>query len=224
MGQPTDIQPFATMNIIPRFLLIFFLLAAVAATQEVLAATKKVFVFRGRIQAVDAAARTFTLQAEKKTYVFRVTDETKIARSGVAQRFTDLKRGRDAEVDMKIDPDGKGVALSVNLGSVDAVEQFLFAATTPSGQTLSAQQLKPLILHAAWPAAKRTHVFNWHLKLGVFLLAVRSDGTVEKVEKLQSTGHPGLDGEIMRTFMKWRFRPNSVNSVRVPAHFTVTRS
>ncbi|HEX7517233.1 MAG TPA: TonB family protein [Chthoniobacterales bacterium] len=209
------------MKIIPRFLLVFSLLFAIVARQEALAATSKVFVFRGRIQAVDATARTFTLNAEKRTYIFSVTDQTKIARHGVAQGFTDLKRGEDAEVDMKIGSAGKGVALSVNLSSVDAVEQFLFAATTPGGKTLSAQQLKPLILHATFPPGTRTRI-NWHLKLGVFLLAVRSDGTVEKVEKLQSTGHPGLDGELVRSFMKWRFRPNSVNSVRVPAHYAVT--
>jgi TonB family protein len=210
------------MKIIPRFLLVLFLLFTVLATQEALAATEKVFVFRGRIQAVDPAARTFTLQAEKKTYVFSVTDHTKIVRSRVPQKFTDLRPGRDVEVDMKVGPDGKGVALSVNLGSVDAVEQFLFAATTPDGKTLSAQQLKPFVLKASWPPGMYTRVY-WHLKIGVFLLTVRSDGTVTKVEKLQSTGHPGLDGEAVNCFMKWRFRPNSVNSVRVPMHYSISR-
>ncbi len=209
------------MKIIPHFLLVFFLLFAVVAPQEVLAATKKVFVFQGRIRAVDAAARTFTLQAEKKSYVFSVTDQTKIVRNGAAQTFTDLKRGQDAEVDMRIGPDGRGVALSVNLTSVGSIAvQSLFAATTPSGKTLSAQQLKPLVLfQGTWPSGTSTRVY-WHLKIGVFLLAVRSDGTVAKVEKLQSTGHPGLDGDVERALMKWRFRPNSVTSVRVPAYYT----
>jgi TonB family protein len=99
------------------------------------------------------------------------------------------------------------------------IVQSLFAATTPSGKTLSAQQLKPLILHATWPPGMSTRGY-WHLKIGVFLLAVRSDGTVANVEKLQSTGHRGLDGEMKVAFMKWRFRPNSVNSVRVPAYYT----
>jgi hypothetical protein len=107
------------MKIIPRFLLVFSLLSAVLARQETLAATGKIFVFRGRIQAVDAAARTFILQAEKKTYVFSVTDQTKIARNGATQGFTYLKRGQDAEVDMQIGSDGKGVALFVNLASRD---------------------------------------------------------------------------------------------------------
>lgn len=210
------------MKTIPRCLLVCSLLFAVAAREKILAATQRVFVFRGRIQAVDSAARTLTLQADKKTYVFTVTEQTKISRSGRAQQFMDLKHGQDVEIEMKIGSDGKGVALSVKIGSVDSVEEFLFAATTPSGKTLSARQLKPLVLYAAWPAGTSTRV-QWHLKLGVFLLTVRSNGTVEKVEQLQSTGHSVLDSEIMTAFMKWRFRPNSVTSVRVPAHYAVTR-
>jgi TonB family protein len=212
-----------TVKIIPRFLVVVFLLVAVVAAQEVLAATNKVFVFRGRIQTVDAAARTFTLQAEKKTYVFSVTDQTKIARDGAIQTFSGLKRGQDAEVEMRIGPDGKGVALSVDLiSAANSIVRSLFAATTPSGKTLSGEQIKPLVLYANWPPDRYTRV-HWHLKIGVFLLGVRSDGTVEKVEKLQSTGHSGLDGDLVATFMKWRFRPNSVTSVRVPAEYTVSR-
>lgn len=206
------------MKLNPRFVLVFSLLLAVVAGQETLAATSKVFVFRGRIRAVDTAARTFTLQGDKKTYVFNVTGRTRIIRNGISEGFFALKRGQDAEVDMKIGPDGTGVALAVRLGSTAALEQLLFAGTTPGGRTLSAQQLKPLILHATMPAGTYTRV-SWQLKLGVFLLAVRSDGTVEKVEKLQSTGHSGVDGEIARSLRKWRFRPNSVSSVRVPANY-----
>jgi TonB family protein len=211
------------MKIIHRALLPFFLLLAIASTEKVLATTNKVFVFRGKIQAVDAATRTFKLQAERKTYVFLVTDQTKMARQGMELGLTNLRRGEDAEVEMKVGPDGKGVALSVNLVSpVTAIAESLVAATTPNGKTLSEEQIKPLILQGGYPAGMDAHI-KWHLRLGVFLLAVRSDGTVANVEKLQSTGHPGLDSELLKTFMKWRFRPNSVTSVRLPAQYAVTR-
>jgi TonB family protein len=122
---------------------------------------------------------------------------------------------------MAIGPDGKGIALSVNLTAVGpAAVDSLFSATTPSGKTLSAGQLKPLVLYGTWPSTY-ARVF-WRLKIGIFLLAVRADGTVAQVDMLQSTGHSGLDGDLKRAFLKWRFRPNSVNSVRVPAHYTIT--
>jgi TonB family protein len=209
------------MKLIPRFFLVFCVLFAVAAKQETSAATGKVFVFRGRIQSVDVPGRTFTLQGDKKTYLFTLTDKTQISQHRWPQSFYALKPGQDAEVEMKIGPDSKGVALSVRIGSLDALEELLFVATTPSGKTLSFQQLKPLILHWYWPT--RTTRADWNLKMGVLLLTVRGDGTVEKVEKLQSTGHAALDTELARAFMTWRFRPNSVSSVRVPAQYAVHR-
>ena len=44
-------------------------------------------------------------------------------------------------------------------------------------------------------------------------------GTVTKVETLQSTGAALADSEVKNTFKKWRFRPNSVSEVRVPAYY-----
>jgi TonB family protein len=185
------------------------------------ATTQKVYVFRGKIQSVDAAARTFTLHAEKKTYVFNVTDETKIAQNGAARKFTDLKRDKLAEVDMKIGPGGKAFALSVKLiPSSDIVGQSYLAATTPNGKILSAQEVKPLILAEPWPSSVApSGPIVWEHKTGVFLLSVRSDGTVAKVEILQSIGQSSLDAEWVKAFMKWRFRPNSVKEVRVPGDY-----
>jgi hypothetical protein len=206
------------MKMISRFFLLFFLLATASVAQ---AATKKIFVFEGKIQAVNGAGRTFTLRTNTKPYTFSVTEQTRIIQNRMFRNFGDLKSGQDAEVEMTIGPEGKGIALSVNLTAVGpAAVEALFAGTTPSGRTLSAQQLKPLVLFGPWPSTNAS-VF-WHLKVGVFLLAVRADGAVAKVEKLQSTGHAGLDGDLTRAFLKWRFRPNSVSSVRVPAHYAIT--
>ncbi len=38
----------------------------------------KIYIFNGKIQSVDIAARSFTLSGDGKTYAFRVTGETKI--------------------------------------------------------------------------------------------------------------------------------------------------
>jgi TonB family protein len=98
----------------------------------------------------------------------------------------------------------------------------LFAATAPSGKHLSASQIAPLVRREYWPAGTYTRT-NWHLKIGVFLLNVRSDGTVSSVEILHSTGHKILDGNCVGAFSKWRFQPNSVKEVRLPAYYTISR-
>ncbi|HKP03285.1 MAG TPA: energy transducer TonB [Chthoniobacterales bacterium] len=104
----------------------------------------------------------------------------------------------------------------------DALWRSLFAATTPDGRQLSASQIAPLVRRQYWPAGTYTST-NWHLKIGIFLLNVRSDGTVASVEILQSTGHKILDGNCVRAFSRWRFQPNSVKEVRLPAYYTSGR-
>jgi TonB family protein len=54
---------------------------------------------------------------------------------------------------------------------------------------------------------------------GVFELHVRTDGTVSEVVVLRSTGHKVADMEAGATFVKWRFKPGSVKSVRIPLSF-----
>ena len=98
----------------------------------------------------------------------------------------------------------------------------LFCATTPGGKRLSAQQLPPLVLHAEWPTNTVSLRGYWHLRLGVYLLNVRGDGSVSSVEILQPQGHIQMDNATVRAFAKWRFRPNSVKEVRVPAYYSRT--
>ena len=102
----------------------------------------------------------------------------------------------------------------------DAQWLSLFAGTAPDGRNLSAEQLGPLVLHAHWPMNSIPTRVHWHLKVGVFLLKVRGDGTVSGVEMLQSIGHPTANADCIRAFAQWRFRPNSVREARVPAYYT----
>lgn len=96
----------------------------------------------------------------------------------------------------------------------------LFVGTSPGGQRLSAQQLSGLVLHAEWPGNYVETRAYWHMKVGVFLLNVRGDGTVSSIEVLQRIGHPQMDSATLRAFAKWRFRPNSVGMVRVPSYYS----
>jgi len=187
-------------------------------------ANNKLFLFHGKIQAVDTAARTFTLQSNKESYVFVVTDQTKIVRNGKAQKFADLKQGQLAEVDMQIGTGGKGMAVSVRLGFAsgqldlrvhELQFESLFAATTPSGKTISGPELSRLVVHEpAFDRIMRATTFD-PFKPAVFLLSVRPDGTISNVEMLNSTGYNELDKRGMKWATKWRFQPNSVVQARV---------
>lgn len=102
----------------------------------------------------------------------------------------------------------------------DAVYQSLFVGTTPGDRLLLYPQLAPLVVHAKWPRNYIATRTNWRFKIGVFLLHVRSDGTVSTVETLQSIGHPTANADCIKAFKQWRFRPNSVKAVRIPAYYT----
>ncbi len=101
--------------------------------------------------------------------------------------------------------------------------QSLLAGTTPQGKMLSANEVKPLMLHAPSPPARLGVMGYTNLRIGVFLLKVRADGSVSQIEVLQSTGAAIADSEVKNTFRKWRFRPGSLAEVRVPAYYHRTR-
>ena len=218
-----------------RSILVVVLLAAFLPIHHSSGATasNKLFVFYGQIESVDAASGTFTLRSDKGRHVFVVTENTKISRHGAGQRLKNLKPRQPAEVEMRIGAGGKGYATSVKLMLRDLTAppsapppeavQSLVAATTPGGKRLSAAQLKPLVLHATFPREHHRVIGYLSLKTGVFLMSVRSDGTVENVEVLQTVGHRGADADMVKALRKWRFRPNSVKEVRVPSQYAFSR-
>lgn len=213
---------------------VILVLAAFLPLSATAAATSdKLFVYYGQIETVEPSAGTFTLRSDKGRHVFGVTKETKILRDRTAVPLQDLRGGQFAEVEMRIGAGGKGLAASVKLLSRNTAAvlaasappqiESLFAATTRDGKSLSAAQLKPLVVHATWPRNSHRVIGYLSLKIGVFLLAVRSDGTVENVEILQGTGHRGADADMVTALRTWRFRPNSVKEVRVPSHYSFSR-
>ena len=54
---------------------------------------------------------------------------------------------------------------------------------------------------------------------GMFRLLVNEQGKVTSVATLQSTGHPELDREAVKAYMRWRARPGSKREVDVPTTF-----
>ena len=55
---------------------------------------------------------------------------------------------------------------------------------------------------------------------GLFVLHIRSDGTVSDVQALQSTGHEELDAASIAAFSKWRFYPGQLKAVKIPITYT----
>jgi TonB family protein len=65
-----------------------------------------------------------------------------------------------------------------------------------------------------------------HQGSGIYSLYLRSDGTVERVDVVKSTGHRELDDVCVATYKKWRFRQNFVaktHKVNMPVTFTMSR-
>jgi TonB family protein len=59
---------------------------------------------------------------------------------------------------------------------------------------------------------------------GQYLLRLRSDGTVESVQVVQSTGHRELDQSCVEAFHTWHFKPKLVQVIRkvkIPVTFTM---
>jgi TonB family protein len=67
-----------------------------------------------------------------------------------------------------------------------------------------------------YPAdARRDHLTG----SGLFALHIAADGHVVRVEALKSIGHPSLDQAAIAAFRQWRFRPGSIQVVRVPIRY-----
>ena len=65
------------------------------------------------------------------------------------------------------------------------------------------------------PEARRHHLTS----SGLFGLQIRADGSVARVEALRSIGHESLDRAAVSAFQQWRFRPGSIQVVRVPIRY-----
>jgi TonB family protein len=81
---------------------------------------------------------------------------------------------------------------------------------------------QPLATYAPKPdyplASRKLH----HVGSGLYLLRLRSNGTVQSVEVLKSTSHPDLDQAAINAFSRWRFKPSTVRQVKLPMSFTAT--
>jgi TonB family protein len=57
---------------------------------------------------------------------------------------------------------------------------------------------------------------------GLMEIHIKSNGSVESVRVLKTTGHGILDQAAITGFGRWRFRPHSIRVVRIPIQYRMT--
>src|SRR5438067_7147289 len=102
----------------------------------------------------------------------------------------------------------------VSLGLVEAswAQTQENKAHSPAAKPVATYTPQPVWPFGAHPQRTTT---------GVFMLRVRPDGTVARVDPVQSTGYPTLDLASMDAFYKWRFVPGSAENVKIPIVWSV---
>lgn len=181
--------------------------------------------FYGIVKAVDLAAGTITLKSGGKSFVFHVTNETKISgRDGYAS-LDKVQRGQGAAVVMRVGERGSGIAVMIRFDPVAGTANYLalYSARTIHGEMISGIAFNNYVVYEP-PADGWLSGIKYELKhASMFVLSVRPDGTVAEAKPIQGLGYPELDARAAKWLKKWRFRPNSVTEVRMPFGYTQTR-
>jgi hypothetical protein len=88
--------------------------------------------FRGKISAVDATARTFTLEGKEKARVFHVPAEAKLKKDGKEAAFDHLKVGETVGGQYQEGTGGTLEAVTVNIGAKPEKEKGVEKSDTKS--------------------------------------------------------------------------------------------
>lgn len=181
--------------------------------------------FYGIVKAVDLAARTITLKSGGKSFLFHITNETKISgRQGYAS-LDKIQPGQGAAVVMRLGEGGIGIAVMIRFDPTAGTANYLalYSARTVHGEMISGIEFNNYVVYEPPPDAWITGI-TYELKhASMFVLSVRPDGTVADARPIQGLGYPELDARAVKSLKKWRFRPNSVTEVRMPFGYTETR-
>lgn len=179
--------------------------------------------FYGEVKAVDLKARTLTIKSGGKSFVFYVTDETKL--SGESVRLDTITRGQGAAVVMRLGEGNKGIAVNIR---IDADASFSQALSLYSARTTRGEMISGIAVFSFVVFEPPAHEFVRGLDFGkpkvrMFRLSVLPDGTVASATPYESFGYQELDARGEKWLKKWKFRPNSVTEVRIPVVSSQTR-
>ena len=95
--------------------------------------------------------------------------------------------------------------------------QPVSAASPPAQVSMDSEY----VVHSvtpAYPYEARSHHIEGR---GSFIMHVRPDGTVSRVEVVRSTGHNILDREVIKALRQWQFKTGVFTVVATPIAFTV---
>ncbi|MEY2490589.1 MAG: hypothetical protein QOC70_2531 [Verrucomicrobiota bacterium] len=177
--------------------------------------------FYGEVKAVDLAARTITIKSHVRSFVFRITDETKISGRNGYIRLDKVQRGQGATVVMRLGEGNVGIAVAIRFDADASLTKSLalYSARTTRGEMISGIAVNNFVDYEP-PALPINRGFDLGPnKLRMFRLSVRPDGTVASATPYVPFGNGDLDTRAIKWLMKWRFRPNSVTEVRMPVNW-----
>ncbi len=182
--------------------------------------------FYGVVQAIDLGNKTFTIQAQGRSYVFHYNELTKISSQHGYIRWETVKVGQGATVLMRVGEGNVGLAVQVRFttDNGEAESTKLYVARTNKGETISGPAVENYIVSQPPPfsfsgAAGYGITNKAGARSGVFHLSVRPDGSVAEVTAAKSLGDDKMNQRVAAWLKKWKFRPNSVTEVQIPMSF-----
>lgn len=174
--------------------------------------------FNGEVKAVDLAARTITIKANGKSFVFYITNETKISSFNGYISLEKVQRGQGATVVMRLGEGNKGIAVQIRFEDDASRSRLLslYSARTVRGEMISGIAVSNLVAYQPPDTGFNRGIDFGGNKLRMFRLAVQPDGTVLSATPFKSFGNEDMDTRAAQWLKKWRFHPNSVTEVRIP--------
>jgi hypothetical protein len=181
--------------------------------------------FYGEVKAVDLKAKTLTIKSGGKSFVFFITDETKMSGENKFVRLDTIKRGQGAAVVMRLGEGNKGIAVNIR---IDLDASFSQALSLYSARTTRGEMISGIAVFSFVVFEPPAHEFIRGLDFGkpkvrMFRLSVLPDGTVASAIPYESFGYQELDARGEKWLKRWKFRPNSVTEVRIPVVSSQTR-
>jgi len=213
------------MNLRPILVAVLLSLLISAPASAETPSSAPLHTFNGVVKAVDLKAKTLTLKSSGRSFLFQITDETKISSGHGYVSLDKVRPGQGATVVMRLGEGNKGIALQIrfDLDASRATFLSLYSARTIHGEMISGIPVNNYVVYEPPSDAWITGI-TYELKyISMFVLSVRPDGTVAEAKPVRGLGYPELDARASKWLKKWRFQPNSVTEVRMPFGYTQTR-
>jgi len=197
---------------------------AVALTPAEAAPAAELHTFYGQVKAIDLSRKTITLKSQGKSYVFHVTNETKISGPRGSASLGAIQVWHGAAVVMRVGEDGRGIAIIIRFDPTAGSLKYLalYSLTTTQGKTVSGMAFNNYVVYEPPADGWSTTLTYQRFRPSMFVLSVNPDGTVADARAIQGLGYADLNARAVKWLKKWRFRPNSVTEVRMPFAYGYT--